>query len=277
MSEPGFNMATGNRVHGLAVRKDDLYQTPPEAVRALLSVEPVPLTVWEPCCGPGAIVKELRASGRAVVATDLVDYGCEDSEARRDFLMEQSAPKGVPAIVTNPPFKLADEFVAHAITLVPEVYMLMRVAFLEGLRWYDHGHSNCKGLGRHLSRVWVFAPRLDMMHRADWTGPKANSGMAFAWFVFMRDSRKIRGQARHRMAEPERLHCPCGAFLSKRYRGPGRHKQYCDECIRVRRNSRERDRYRRLRHVELRKEGSDFENEQARHSTPGDSPQDESG
>ena len=196
MSEPSLNMATGNRVHGLDVRKDDLYQTPPEAVRALLSVEPVPLTVWEPCCGPGAIVRELRDSGRAVIASDLVDYGCEDSQARRDFLMERMAPDGVPAIVTNPPFKLADEFIAHAIELVPEVYMLMRVAFLEGLRWYEKGHANCKDLGSHLARVWVFAPRLDMMHRADRTGPKANSGMAFAWFVFMRDSRKLRGQAR---------------------------------------------------------------------------------
>lgn len=196
MSEPGLDMSTGNRVHAISERKNDLYQTPAEAVRALLSVEPVPLTVWEPACGPGAIVRELRKSGRAVIATDLVDYQCEDSRARIDFLMEREAPHGVPAIVTNPPFKNADEFTSHAIALAPEVYMLMRVAFLEGLRWYDSGHANCLGLGQHLARVWVFAPRLDMMHRADWDGPKANSGMAFAWFVFLRDFRKRCGPAR---------------------------------------------------------------------------------
>jgi hypothetical protein len=191
--EPGLDMATGNRVHAISERKDDLYQTPPAAV---LSVEPVPLTVWEPACGPGAIVKVLRESGRAVIATDLVDYGCEDSKARVDFLMEREAPAGVPAIVTNPPFKNADDFVAKAIELVPEVYMLMRVAFLEGLRWYEEGHANCLDLGAHLARVWVFAPRLDMMHRHGYEGPKANSGMAFAWFVFLRDNRKLRGPAR---------------------------------------------------------------------------------
>ncbi len=191
-----LDMSTGNRVHAISERKNDLYETPPAAVRALLSVEPVPLTVWEPACGPGAIVRELRNTGRAVIATDLVEYGCHDSKGRVDFLMERKAPDGVPAIVTNPPFKNADEFTAHAIDLVPKVYMLMRVAFLEGLRWYESGHANCKGLGNHLARVWVFAPRLDMMHRADWDGPKANSGMAFAWFVFMRDSRKTRGPAR---------------------------------------------------------------------------------
>lgn len=196
MSDTGLDMATGNRVHAISERKDDLYQTPAAAVRALLSVEPVPLTVWEPACGPGAIVEVLRNSGRAVIATDLVDYGCPDSKARIDFLMEREAPAGVPAIVTNPPFKNADEFVAHGLALVPEVYMLMRVAFLEGLRWYSEGHSNCLDLGSHLARVWVFAPRLDMMHRAGWEGPKANSGMAFAWFVFHRGNRRLRGDAR---------------------------------------------------------------------------------
>lgn len=197
MSEAALDMATGNRVHAISVRKDDLYQTPAAAVRALLSVEPVPLTVWEPACGPGAIVKVLRDSGRGVIATDLVDYGCPDSRARVDFLMEREAPPGVPAIVTNPPFKNADDFVAHAVSLVPEVYMLLRVAFLEGLRWWPIGtHRNALDLGAHLARVWVFAPRLDMMHREGWDGPKANSGMAFAWFVFERDCRKVRGPAR---------------------------------------------------------------------------------
>lgn len=178
-----LNMNTGNRVHAVKDRKDDLYETPGEAVRALLSVEPLPLTVWEPACGPGAIVREIRATGRAVVATDLVDWGCPDSLSGVDFLMEMKPPFGVPAIVTNPPFKLAEQFAKHAVGLVPEVYLLLRVAFLEGLRWQQGG------LGKHLARVWVFAPRLPMMHRHGWDGPvNSNSGMAFAWFVFRADA-----------------------------------------------------------------------------------------
>lgn len=177
-----LDMSTGNRVHSIKDRGDDLYETPAVAVQALLKIECIPLCVWEPCCGPGAIVRELRATGRAVIATDLVDYGCPDSSSRRDFLMEREAPDGVPAIVTNPPFKLAEEFVAHAINLVPEVYVLLRVAFLEGLRWEKLGLRN------HLARVHVFAPRLPMMHRDGWDGPiNSNSGMAFGWFSFQRD------------------------------------------------------------------------------------------
>ena len=163
----------------LADRKDDLYETPPEAVHALLGLEPVPLTVWEPACGPGAIARVLASSGRAVVATDLVDYGY--GIPRRDFLMEQSAPDGVPAVVTNPPFKLAGEFVEHSRKLVPQTYMLMRLAFLESER------RKRLFQGGDLARVWVFSRRLPMMHRDGWEGRKANSAMAFAWFVWDRD------------------------------------------------------------------------------------------
>lgn len=175
-----LNMNTGNRVHPLKERGNDLYETPLVAVRALLKAENVPAVVWEPAAGPGAIVRELRASGRTVIATDLVEYGCPDSKSGVDFLFERTAL--APCIVTNPPFRLAEEFVEHALALVPEVYMLMRVAFLEGLRWEK------KGFSEHLARVHVFAPRLPMMHRAGWDGPvNSNSGMAFAWFSFQRE------------------------------------------------------------------------------------------
>jgi hypothetical protein len=176
----GLATGCGNARAPLVDRKDDLYETPEVAVQALLAVEAVPLTVWEPACGPGAIVRSLRASGRAVIATDLVDYDCPDSAARRDFLMEQRAPDGVPAIVTNPPFKLAQQFVEHARRLVPQTYMLMRLAFLEAERrraLFDGGD---------LARIYVFSRRLPMMHRAGWEGRKANSGMAFAWFCWDR-------------------------------------------------------------------------------------------
>jgi hypothetical protein len=188
-----LNLATGSARAALSERGDDLYETPDCAVRALVAVEPVPLTVWEPACGPGAIVRILRDTGRAVVATDLVDWGCPESQSGIDFLMERQAPAGVPAIVTNPPFKLADEFAAHAVTLAPEVYMLMRGAFLEGMRWYRADESK-RGLGLrdHLVRVWMFAPRLPFMHRHGWAGKKnSNSGMPFAWFVFHRGAARF--------------------------------------------------------------------------------------
>ena len=66
---------TSPQRHPLKDRGDDCYETPREAVHALLRVERIPSVVWEPACGPGAIVRELRAAGHIVHASDLVDYG----------------------------------------------------------------------------------------------------------------------------------------------------------------------------------------------------------
>lgn len=198
-----LSLATGSARAALSERGDDLYETPACAVHALLAVEPIPLTVWEPACGPGAIVRILRDSGRAVIATDLVDWECPDSQSGIDFLMERKAPEGIPAIVTNPPFKLAEEFATHAIDLAPEVYLLLRLAFFEGYRWHPAGsHRLALGLSDHLARVWVFAPRLPFMHRHGYEGKKnSNSGMPFAWFVFRRDAAKA-GPAQVRWINP---------------------------------------------------------------------------
>lgn len=164
----------------LAERKDDLYGTPPEATLALLRVEKLPHRLWEPCAGRGAIVDVLRAAGHEVIAGDLVDYGRPTQFTRRDFLMERKAPDGCETIVTNPPFKLAEEFVERALELCPVVIMLLRLAFLES----DRRRGILEGRG--LARVHIFRKRLPMMHRDGWEGRKANSGMAFAWFCWNR-------------------------------------------------------------------------------------------
>ena len=171
---------TGNARAPLAERGDDLYETPPEATQALLRAEKLPHRLWEPAAGRGAIVSVLRAAGHDVLASDLVDYGEPTHFTRRDFLMELKAPEGCEAIVTNPPFKLANEFALHALVLVPKVYMLLRLAFLEGSR-----RSALLDTGA-LARVHVFRNRLPRMHRDGWGGPQASSSIAFAWMVWDR-------------------------------------------------------------------------------------------
>lgn len=168
--------------HRLADRKNDLYETPTCAVEALLAAQPLPHRIWEPACGPGAIARVLRAHGHDVFASDLIDYNSHDQNASRiDFLLERAPPSGYDCIVTNPPYRLADDFVRHATDLVGTVVMLLRLAFLEGQGRTDILEN--KGL----ARVLVFRKRLPMMHRADWQGPQASSSTAFAWFIWQRD------------------------------------------------------------------------------------------
>jgi len=159
----------------------DRYDTPPAAVSALLTVERLPKKIWEPCCGTGNIVSVLRSAGHRVRATDLNARGCEDSGSGVDFLQPLDFRCDDEAVVTNPPYSLAEQFVTLALQRVPLVICLLRLAFLESER-----RSHLLDAGK-LARVHVFANRLPMMHREGWEGPRASSAIAFAWFVWDRD------------------------------------------------------------------------------------------
>lgn len=165
----------------MADRGADLYETPPQAIHALLKVENLPDVIWEPACGPGSIVRALRDTGRKVIATDLCDWSCPDSLAGADFLRQTQVPPGTQMILTNPPYSLAAEFVRHALRLCPSVVMLMRLGFLESV-----GRSDILD-GGQLARIWVFSNRLPLMHRHGWVGPKASSAMCFAWISWDRN------------------------------------------------------------------------------------------
>jgi hypothetical protein len=169
-------------MHSYAERGYDLYETPAEITRALLKVEPLPHKIWEPAAGRGAIVNILRSAGYQVVASDIVDHGAPPftppGYLNRDFLKEHAAPVGCECVCTNPPYRLAEQFVRHALELAPKVVMLLRLAFLESERRRDILESG------KLARVLVFRNRPKMMHRDGWAGPKTNSAVAFAWYVW---------------------------------------------------------------------------------------------
>jgi hypothetical protein len=71
----------------------------------------------------------------------------------------------------------------------------------DGPRTNTDNGGNCPEMSgatvsdRHCARAgcrllaWMFRRRLPMMHRDEWAGRKANSGMAFAWFAWDRDHR----------------------------------------------------------------------------------------
>lgn len=183
----GLSLAAGNKSASQEERGNDLYETPAVATLALARAEKLPHHIWECACGHGAMVKVLRSLGHTVWASDIIDYGGLQHETV-DFLSVKQARIDTEAIVTNPPFSLAAQFVEHALCLAPTVMMLLRLNFMEG------GNKNsAAGIARRnvlnggrLARVHVFANRLPMMHRAGYEGPKASSGMTFAWFIWDR-------------------------------------------------------------------------------------------
>lgn len=152
--------------------KDDFYKTDPRATQALCRVEQFEGIIHDPCCGDGAIAAELVDAGYEVTAHDLVDRGY--GAPRVDFLMERLRHDN---IVMNPPFKLAQAFIDHALGLADrKMVSLARLGFLEGRArkgWFE---------STPLARVWVFSGRITM-HRGGHDTMRG-SMIAFAWFVW---------------------------------------------------------------------------------------------
>ena len=110
----------------------NFYPTPPEATRALLSVETFDSDIWEPACGEGHIAKVLDDAGYHVVSTDLNAWGYGTPHV--NFLDERH-PRAK-HIVTNPPYGagLGDDFIDRALSLTRitggKVAMLLNIASL---------------------------------------------------------------------------------------------------------------------------------------------------
>lgn len=166
MRNLGAAMVGGNGTR----RENDFYPTEPAATIAFVAKERQHLerhqTVWEPACGDGAIAKLLPGT---VIATDLIDRGY--GEPGRDFLKE---PRRAWAIVTNPPFKLATEFIEHAFMLdVDYLALLLKSQF-----W--HAARRVK-----LWRGWAPTIEYKLTWRLDFTG-QGSPTMDCSWVVWDR-------------------------------------------------------------------------------------------
>jgi hypothetical protein len=167
----GYARHTG----GLGVGRpdDDFYPTPPIAVTKLLAAETFEGGIWEPAAGDGAIVRVLQEAGHEVTYSDLHDRGYGGGT---DFL---TAERQVVNIITNPPYKMAAEFIDHALDCTTgKVAMLLRLAFLEGAMRRVKFEGSWP-----LARVHVFSKRLTM-HRNGIVASKSGGCIAFCWMVF---------------------------------------------------------------------------------------------
>lgn len=170
MSLP-IHTTAGNRAGPRSGRGLEVYATPACAVEA--RAEPVPPVCWAACGPETSATMVLRAHGRRVVCTDITTDGV-------DFRDRTKAPRGAQAIVANPPFSLAADFVRHGLKLVPKVVILERIQFLESENRTDVIE------GGDLARVLVSADRVPRMHKAGWNGKRSSPAMCLAWFVFER-------------------------------------------------------------------------------------------
>jgi hypothetical protein len=156
---------------------DDYYVTPRKAIDSLLDAEPIRGPVWEPACGNGAISLALMARSIEVHSTDIADHGYGASGL--DFLFCARPRFSFKTMLTNPPFKLAQQFVQRALLLDCE-----KVIVLERLSWLESQRRRRFFENSPFARIWIHSSRQNVSRRGQDYGH--NGMICFAWFVFER-------------------------------------------------------------------------------------------
>lgn len=156
----------------------DYYATEPIAAKLLLEVEPDLSNIWECACGEGHLAKVFDESGKLGKATDLINRGYGDIE---DFLIN-TKPYHNGDIVTNPPYKYAQEFVEHSLSKVDEgrkVCMFLKVLFLET-------QSRKKLFDKEPPKtIYVSSSRINCAKNGDFKTYNS-SAIAYAWYVWIK-------------------------------------------------------------------------------------------
>jgi len=134
----GAAMAGGNPTMGR--EEADFYPTPDECTIGLMNAEHDDIrlnvsTIWECACGTGNMSEVLKTFGFEIISSDLIDRGYGST---LDFFADMS-PHPNRAIITNPPFNLAPNFIQHAleVTQVPYLALLLKSTFWHARRRYD--------------------------------------------------------------------------------------------------------------------------------------------
>lgn len=167
--------------HSLTDREDnDFYATDPRALELLLELEEFDPFVWECACGKGHLSEVLKKHGHIVKSTDLIDRGYGVGGV--DFLATTTPFNG--DIITNPPYKYAQEFVEHALSLIPDgnrVAMFLKLTFLE-----SKNRRAMFELTPPPRYIYVSSSRLQCAINGDFERYRngAMSAAAYAWYIW---------------------------------------------------------------------------------------------
>lgn len=159
----------------------DDFPTPPWATRGLIEhvLDDKPalkkMICLEPACGAGHMAKPLKEYFAEVRCADAYDYGYGDI---RDFLTYPYETNAVDWMITNPPFRLAEEFVIRALRVARRgVAILARTVFLESSGRYNRIFRDTPPtkFAQFVERVPMVRGRLD---------GKATTATGYAWLVW---------------------------------------------------------------------------------------------
>jgi methylase of polypeptide subunit release factors len=164
------------RESGYERKERDLYETPEWVTEALLPHLPShAMSIWEPACGSGKMSRVLAREPNRVTATDI----WHPDEIAVDFLEAEEAIDGPHhAIITNPPYALAPQFIARALEFQRRhsglVAMLLRTDF-------DHAQGRSDLFRSHRA----FSKKVVLTRRIRWFEDSQGSpSFNHAWFIW---------------------------------------------------------------------------------------------
>lgn len=158
------------------------FPTPPWATRALcewIGPRTITINVREPAANRGHMVAPLSEYFYEVEASDIYDYGA--GFPVRDYLFGP-LPELVDWTITNPPFRLAQQFIERALlTSRDGVAVIVRSAFLEGVTRHRELFSKTPP-----TDVLQFTERV-VMHKGKLSA-KGSTATAYCWLVWRKNT-----------------------------------------------------------------------------------------
>ncbi len=160
--------------------RDD-FPTPPWATRALLEHvinDEIDLSLkscLEPACGVGHMAKVLKEYFEHVDAGDIYNYGYGGVS---DYLSRDIPNDTYDWVITNPPFRLAEEFVVKSLEIAKSgVAILARTVFIESIGRYERLFNEIPPsiFAQFAERVPMVKGRLDQ---------KASTATGYCWIIW---------------------------------------------------------------------------------------------
>ena len=133
--------------------------------------------IWECACGQGHLSRVLEEQGYNVYSSDLINRGYGISNTN---FLKTIGYKLQRDILTNPPYKYAQEFVEHSLDIIDYGYycvMFLKIQFLEG-------QARRKLFEKHPPKyVYVNSARQTCYINGDMS-KKMSSASCYCWFIW---------------------------------------------------------------------------------------------
>ena len=128
-----YSKTLGASSHATYDRQEhDYYATEPKAVRLFLDIEKFEGKIWECACGEGSLSEEMKVLGYEVYSSDLIDRGYGEV---KDFLSIENNQQIDMNIITNPPYKYANDFIVRSLSIMKQnkkLALFLPIRYLEG-------------------------------------------------------------------------------------------------------------------------------------------------